>query len=89
MRIGIVGAGGVGGYFGARLAAAGYDVSWLARGAHLAEIRRAGLRIQSQLGDLHLPAVQAFDAASPIGPVDLLLLTVKLVGSSRQPMTMT
>ncbi len=78
MKIGIVGAGGVGGYFGGRLAAAGSDVVWLARGAQLAALQRDGLRVQSQLGDLHLPTVQVSDAAAAIGPVDLLLLTVKL-----------
>lgn len=78
MKIGIVGAGGVGGYFGARLAAAGYDVAWVARGAHLAALRRDGLRVQSQLGDLHLSPVQATDDATTIGPVDLVMLTVKL-----------
>ena len=78
MRIGIVGAGGVGGYFGARLAAAGYDVSWLARGQHLAAMLRDGLQIRSQLGDLHLPHVQASAAAASIGAVDVLLITVKL-----------
>lgn len=78
MRIGIIGAGGVGGYFGGRLAAAGCAVVWLARGTQLAALQRAGLRVQSQLGDLHLPEVQAFGSAAEIGPVDLLLLTVKL-----------
>ncbi|MBA3468521.1 MAG: 2-dehydropantoate 2-reductase, partial [Herpetosiphonaceae bacterium] len=68
MRIGIIGAGGVGGYFGGRLAAAGCAVVWLARGTQLAALQRAGLRVQSQLGDLHLPEVQAFGSAAEIGP---------------------
>jgi 2-dehydropantoate 2-reductase len=55
MRIAIIGAGGLGGYFGARLEAAGNDVTFVARGAHLAAIRENGLRVRSPLGDLHLP----------------------------------
>jgi 2-dehydropantoate 2-reductase len=61
MKIVVVGAGGVGGYFGARLAAAGADVHFLARGAHLAAMRSRGLRIESPKGDLHLPQVAATD----------------------------
>lgn len=78
MRIAIFGSGGVGGYFGARLAAAGEDVTFLARGAHLDAMQRDGLRITSPLGDLHLPKVQAADRAQAIGPVDVVLFTVKL-----------
>jgi 2-dehydropantoate 2-reductase len=59
MKIAIVGSGGVGGYFGGRLAAKGVDVAFLARGAHLAAMRSRGLRILSPSGDLHLPAVKA------------------------------
>ena len=54
MRIVIMGAGGLGGYFGARLAAAGNDVAFVARGAHLAAIRQDGLRVESAHGNLHL-----------------------------------
>ena len=50
MRIAIVGSGGVGGYFGGRLAAAGTDVTFIARGAHLDALRTGGLRIESPLG---------------------------------------
>ena len=78
MRIAILGSGGVGGYFGGRLAAAGADVTFLARGAHLAALRERGLRIESPLGDLHLPRVAATDDPSSVGPVDLVFLTVKL-----------
>ena len=78
MRIAIVGSGGVGGYFGGRLAAAGTDVSFIARGAHLDALRTRGLRIQSPLGDLHLPQVRATDDPSAIGPVDVVFFTVKL-----------
>ncbi len=76
MRIGVVGAGGVGGYFGARLAAAGHDVAFLARGANLAALRSAGLTLFSPLGDLKLP-VTATDDASSVGPCDLVLFCVK------------
>ena len=78
MRIAIVGSGGVGGYFGARLAAAGADVSFLARGAHLDAMRSKGLTINSFKGDLHLPRVTATDNPAAIGPADIVLFTVKL-----------
>lgn len=78
MRIAIVGTGGLGGYFGGRLAAAGVDVSFLARGAHLAAMRSSGLRIQSPKGDVHLPKVVATDDPAAIGPVDVVFFTVKL-----------
>jgi|SRR5579871_3781639 len=78
MRLAVVGAGGVGGYFGARLAAAGADVHFLARGAHLAAMRARGLRIESPKGDLHLPRVDATDDPRAIGPCDVVLFCVKL-----------
>lgn len=78
MKIAIMGTGGVGGYFGAKLALGGSDVHFIARGAHLAAIRRDGLRVQSPLGDLHLPAPSATDAPADIGPVDVVILGVKL-----------
>ena len=78
MRIAIVGAGGVGGYFGARLAAAGADVHFLARGAHLDALRATGLRIESPKGNLHLPRVNAAADSSVIGPADVVFFTVKL-----------
>ena len=78
MRIAIFGSGGVGGYFGGRLAAAGEDVAFLARGAHLNALQQHGLRISSPLGDVHLPKVQATDRPQAIGPVDVVLFTVKL-----------
>jgi len=58
MRIAVVGSGGVGGYFGGRLAAAGADVTFVARGAHLEAMRAHGLRIASPNGDVQLPHVQ-------------------------------
>src|SRR5262245_26188421 len=78
MRIAIMGAGGLGGYIGARLAAAGEDVAFVARGAHLAAMRGDGLRIVSPYGDLHLPTVTATSSPADLGPVDLVLFTVKL-----------
>lgn len=78
MRIAIMAAGAVGGYFGARLAQAGHDVIFFARGAHLAAIRRDGLKIESARGDLHLTDVQAIDSANGVAPVDVVLFAVKL-----------
>ena len=78
MRIAIVGSGGLGGYFGGRLAAAGVDVVFLARGAHLEALRTRGLRIESPNGNLHLPRVSATDDASTVGAVDVVLFAVKL-----------
>jgi 2-dehydropantoate 2-reductase len=81
MKIAVVGTGGVGGYFGGRLAAAGapgVDVAFLARGAHLAAMRANGLRILSPKGDVHLPRVAASDDPREIGPVDVVMFTVKL-----------
>ncbi|HEX6143067.1 MAG TPA: 2-dehydropantoate 2-reductase [Geminicoccaceae bacterium] len=78
MKIGIVGAGGVGGFLGARLAAAGVEVSILGRGAHLAAIRAHGLRLESPSGDLVVQPAAASDRASEIGPVDVVLCAVKL-----------
>lgn len=78
MRIAVVGAGGVGGYFGGHLAAAGADVAFLARGAHLQAMRTAGLRIQSPKGDIHIPRVAASDDPASIGPADVVMFTVKL-----------
>lgn len=78
MRIAAMAAGGVGGYFGARLAAAGHDVTFLARGAHLAAIRDKGLTIESTLGDLHIADAQVTDDPSSVGPVDIVLFAVKL-----------
>ena len=78
MQIAVMGTGGVGGYFGGRLAAAGEDVTFIARGAHLAAIQRDGLKITSALGDATIAPAQASDDAAAIGPVDLVLFTVKL-----------
>jgi 2-dehydropantoate 2-reductase len=78
MRIVIMGAGGLGGYFGARLVAGGNDVAFVARGAHLAAIREQGLRIESALGDLHLRDPAATDDPSTLAPADVVIIAVKL-----------
>src|SRR5262249_42870960 len=78
MKVAVVGAGGVGGYFGARLAAAGADVAFLARGAHLQAMRTNGLQVLSPLGDLHIERVQAAEDPASIGPVDVVFFAVKL-----------
>ena len=78
MRIAIVGAGGVGGGFGAALAKAGADVTFIARGAHLAAMKSAGLKVQSPRGDTHLVPTQATDNPAGIGKVDFVLFCVKL-----------
>ena len=77
-RFAIMGSGGVGGYFGGRLADAGFDVGFIARGAHLAAIREAGLRINSPLGDAHIQPCQATDRPADIGAVDYVLFATKL-----------
>ena len=78
MKIAIIGAGGVGGYFGARLQQGGADVGFVARGAHLEALRRGGLKVESPLGDIHLPRVNVTDNAAELGRVDIVWLAVKL-----------
>ena len=78
MKIAIIGAGGVGGYFGARLQQAGADVGFVARGAHLEALRREGLKVESPLGDIHLPRVHVTDNAADLGRADIVWLAVKL-----------
>ncbi|SPL88153.1 2-dehydropantoate 2-reductase [[Actinomadura] parvosata subsp. kistnae] len=80
MRIAIVGAGGVGGFFGALLARGGADVTFVARGAHLEAMRRDGLRIEGGAHPVHLPAVRATGDPAEAGPADLVMLCVKLWG---------
>jgi 2-dehydropantoate 2-reductase len=81
MKIAVVGAGGIGSYFGGRLAAAGTDVHFIARGAQLNALRTKGLRIESPKGHLELPHVNATDDPAAIGPVDVVFFTVKLYDS--------
>ncbi|HKF11998.1 MAG TPA: 2-dehydropantoate 2-reductase [Xanthobacteraceae bacterium] len=78
MRLAIMAAGAVGGYFGARMAAAGNEVMFIARGAHGEAIRQQGLKIESALGDLHLKNVNVTDDPKRVGPVDVVLFAVKL-----------
>ena len=78
MRIAVMAAGAVGGYFGARLAAAGHEVAFIARGAHRDAMRRDGLKIESSLGDLHLKGLSVTDDPREVGPVDVVLFAVKL-----------
>jgi 2-dehydropantoate 2-reductase len=78
MRIAVVGAGGVGGGYGAALAKAGADVTFIARGAHLAAMKSKGLKVESARGDTHLAPTQATDDPKTVGPVDVVLFCVKL-----------
>ncbi len=78
MRIAVMGAGGVGGFFGAKLAAAGHDVAFIARGRHLAAMRERGLLIRSALGDVHIAKPSVTADAATIGAVDVVLFAVKL-----------
>src|SRR5438034_1182596 len=78
MRIAVVGTGGIGGPYGASLAAAGADVIFVARGAHLAAIREYGLRVVGDRGEIHIRPAQATDDFAEIGTVDLVLFCVKL-----------
>jgi len=77
MRIAIIGSGGVGGYFGGRLAQAGEDVVFVARGDHLQALQAHGLRVESIKGDFMVDAVQATHSPSEVGIVDVVLLGVK------------
>ena len=77
MKIAVIGTGAVGGYFGAKIAHAGYDVSFLARGEHLKAIRANGLTVKSIMGDFKVEQVKATDKIEEIGFSDLVILGVK------------
>lgn len=77
MRIVIFGAGGVGGYFGGKLAQAGEDVTFIARGEHLKAMRKNGLRIDSVLGDFHVHPIKVTEDLAEAGAVDVILLATK------------
>ncbi|MFW6115903.1 MAG: 2-dehydropantoate 2-reductase [Chloroflexota bacterium] len=77
MRIAVFGAGAVGGYFGGRLAQAGEDVVFIARGAHLRAMQRHGLRVDSIEGDFSIDPVQTTDDPAAVGGVDTVLVAVK------------
>jgi 2-dehydropantoate 2-reductase len=78
MRIAVIGAGGVGGGFGAALANAGGDVTFVARGAHLAAMQTEGLRVEGDRGTTVVSPCHATDDPATIGPVDIVLFCVKL-----------
>ena len=78
MRIAVVGTGGVGGGFGAALAKAGADVTFVARGPHLAAMQKEGLKVQGGRGETHLVPTRATDDPASIGKVDIVLFCVKL-----------
>lgn len=78
MKIAVIGAGGVGGYFGARLALAGHDVRFLARGRHLAAMREKGLVVECDGGPYVLPAPNVSDDPGSLESADVVLVTVKL-----------
>jgi 2-dehydropantoate 2-reductase len=77
MRIVVFGTGGVGGYFGGRLAQAGEDVTFIARGEHLRAIKATGLKVDSSSGDFVVYPAQATDDVSEVGETDLVILGVK------------
>src|SRR5437762_13310088 len=77
MRIAVIGAGGVGGYFGARLVQSGEDVTFIARGATLAALLERGLRVESILGDITLDRVKATNDTASAGVIDAVLVAVK------------
>ena len=78
MKIAVMGSGSIGGSFGARMAAAGAEVMFIARGAHLAAIRAHGLTVRSPLGDLQIAPATATDDPAAVGKVDVVLLATKL-----------
>jgi 2-dehydropantoate 2-reductase len=78
MQIAVIGAGGIGGIYGAALARAGADVTFVARGAHLAAMREQGLRVEGDRGETHIRPAHATDDPASIGVVDYVLCCVKL-----------
>ncbi len=77
MKIAIIGTGGVGGYFGAKLVQAGYDVTFVARGEHLKMIQKSGLKVKSILGDFKVENLKATDKITEIENPDLIIIGVK------------
>jgi 2-dehydropantoate 2-reductase len=78
MRVAIVGAGGIGGGYGAALATSGVDVTFIARGTHLAAMKSKGLKVEGSRGETHVMPAQATDDPRTVGPVDIVLFCVKL-----------
>jgi 2-dehydropantoate 2-reductase len=83
MRMAVMAAGALGGYFGARMAAAGHEVYFIARGAKLETLKANGLKIESVLGDVHVAKPNVTDDPTAVGPVDVVLFTVKLWDTER------
>ncbi len=77
MKIAVMGAGAIGGYFGGRLADAGHDITFIARGEHLAAMQAGGLKVSSPLGDFSVNPVRATDDPGAVGVVDLIMFMVK------------
>lgn len=77
MKIAIFGAGGVGGYYGALLARAGHEVTFISRGAHLRAIREKGLQVKSVFGDFLVSPAKALEHPADVGPVDLVIVATK------------
>ena len=77
MRIAVFGTGGAGGYFGGRLARAGEDVTFIARGEHLRALREHGLRVESVKGDFEIQPAQSTDNPEEVGEVDVVIIGVK------------
>ncbi len=78
MRVAVMATGALGGYFGGRLAEAGHDVFFIARGANLAAIRANGLKVESPAGNIHIQRPKATDKPEEVGEVDIILFAVKL-----------
>lgn len=78
MKIAMFGSGGVGGYYGARLAQAGEDVTFIARGRHAAAMRASGLEVRSEAGDIHLPRPRVVENPADAGLQDFIIVAVKL-----------
>lgn len=83
MKIVVMGSGGIGGYFGARLAAAGNQVTFVARGGHLSAMQEKGLRVSSPLGNIHLIPTRAVSEAGQAGTADAVLFAVKMGDAER------
>src|SRR5512140_3810341 len=77
MKLAFIGIGGLGGYFGGRLAQAGHDVAFIARGETLKALRQSGLRVESLAGDFSVPQVHATDNPAEVGEVEAVFITTK------------
>ncbi len=78
MRIGVLGVGGIGGYFGGRLGAAGHDLHFIARGAHGAALAESGLKVESAFGDIELPNVSVSEDLESLAGCDLVMHCTKM-----------